>query len=96
MIPINLIVKGLLTELGASFCYYFIRQHGQGIFKKIDSKLINLIDTVSKNGKDFEYYCPDCDMTMDLFKEDDKDKESILVIEECNHCKSNNIYLKKI
>ena len=96
MIPINFIVKSLLTELGVSFCYYFIRQHGQGIIKKIDNRLLNLINTVAQQGKDFEYYCPNCEGTMSLFQEGDKDKELIQIIEECRHCKNNNIYLKKI
>lgn len=96
MIPINIIVRSLLTELGVSFCYYFIRQHGQGIIKKIDNRLLNLINTVAQQGKDFKYYCPKCKETTDLFQEGDKDKEFIQIIEECKHCNNKNIYLKKI
>ena len=83
------IIESLLAEYGIKFCYRLLKRHGPNIVKKVDAKILNLINSDSK---DFVYYCPDCLKEFELFKDETKDRVNFINI--CSNCESKNIHLK--
>jgi len=93
---INPLVRSLITEFGMSFCYYQVKKYGPRLISKIDRTLMEVLESIVIDGKEFQYYCQECKTTMSLFESEDTNKEFAKFKDRCEKCDSKNIHLKTI
>lgn len=93
---INSLAKSLITEFGMSFCYYQLKKYGPRLISKIDRALLEVLEAVVIEGKEYQYYCQECETIMPLFENEDVSKEFAKFKTCCENCDSKNIHLKTI
>lgn len=91
---IEQLVKNLIIQYGTAFCWYHIKKQGKLLIKGMDETLVDTLRDIVENGKEFQYYCPKCKRTMELFEEEDINKQFMQIIEQCKYCNSNKVHLK--
>lgn len=91
---IEQLVKNLIIQYGTAFCWYHVKKQGKLLINSIDETLVNTLREIAENGKEFQYYCPLCKNTMELFEEEDAKKQFMQIKEQCIYCNSNKIHLK--